>query len=77
VLQWFALLLLCLAIVVTKVSGDGEGVYLAPMAFLISAIVSVLSVTAAILMEVRKFWPTAFRFRQRGGMRCCQIKFSY
>ncbi|XP_067937391.1 uncharacterized protein [Watersipora subatra] len=50
-LQWFALSLLCVAIVVTKISGDGGGIYIAPMAFFIAATVSVLSVTAAIFME--------------------------
>ena len=56
-LQWFALLLLCMAIIVTKISGDGGAIYIEPMAFLIAGIVSILSVTAAIFMEVRTLLP--------------------
>ena len=51
-LQWLALVLLCLAIIVTKLSGDGEGIYVAPMAFLLAGSVSLLSVIAAVFMEV-------------------------
>lgn len=51
-LQWFALLLLSAAIVVTKLSGDGGGIYIAPMAFILAGVVSIFSVLAAILMEV-------------------------
>lgn len=51
-LQWFALSLLCAAIIVTKLSGDKGGIYVQPAAFLIAGVVSVLSVVAAILMEV-------------------------
>ena len=51
-LQWAALLLLCVAIVVTKLSGDSGGIYIEPMAFVIAGTVSILSVTAAIVMEV-------------------------
>ena len=54
-LQWFALTLLCLAILVTKVSGDSGAIYIEPMAFLIAAAVSLLSVTAAVFMEVRLY----------------------
>ena len=51
-LQWAALLLLCVAIVVTKLSGDSGGIFIEPMAFVIAGTVSILSVTAAIVMEV-------------------------
>lgn len=51
-LQWFALCMLCMAIVVTKLSGDDGGIFIEPMAFLIAGVVSVLSVTAAVFMEV-------------------------
>lgn len=60
-LQWFALVLLCAAIIITKIDGDGGGVYVAPMAFVLATIVSVLSVVAAVLMEVGHFSVFAFQ----------------